>query len=290
MSCTTNKHCVSKRGCPDGRCPDFRIKQHDTQPPFEIFVKDDHLPIDLSNTVLEVSMWADAKFKGAVDVGDTYFQFADNIGFEQVMVGDILVVSGNPRTPEQMLITGFDEENYLVQVNRGYNGTQPYAYKRGTSVKIFRVLNSTGTTEMTYIDVERVEGGFDKDVLSQSKLIYNWQSQDTCLPGCYHFEFKLLTMQTVTPDTSDDDDDSISRSHSWNRSYPGWSEPGWREGTYPFAYAPELSGITPSFLTPSQSELACGAITGVQGVRRFPCSGTYLIEIVESPTSEAVVT
>jgi len=261
-SCSTTSG-VNQLGCPDpslGICPDFRIKRHDTKPPFEVVVKDCNEPIDLTNTVVEASMWATAKFKSAVAETDTYFRLADDIGFEQSMVGDIIVIANQVRAPEQMLVTGFDEENKLIRVQREYNGTKAWPYKKGTPIRIFRFINSVGSTEMTYMDIAQVDGTTEEDVLVESKLIYEWTSQDTCLPGCYYLELKLLKM--VLPNGSPSNVSSMYLT----------------------------SPIVPSFVSPSASDLGCDLGLGVEWVRRFPVDKPgFLIEIVDSPTNENLV-
>lgn len=255
VSCGSQSGCVDQFGCPSDTCPDFRIKRHDTRPAFEFVVKDCNTPLSLTDTVLEVSMWATAKFKNAVAITDTYFALADNIGFQQSLVGDIIVVSEQVRVPEQMLVTGFDETNKFIRVQRGYNGTAAESYKKGAKIKMFRFLNSVGSTEMTLTDVLQVDGTTNEDVLTQSKLIYDWAAQDTCLPGCYYLEMKLLKMVS---------DDSI-----------------------PLSLSLVSSDITPSFTTPSASNLGCELGEGVEWARRFPISKEgFLIQIVDSPTSE----
>ena len=142
---------------------------------------------------------------------------------------------------------------------------------------------------MTFADMERAEGGFDKDVLAQSKLIYNWQPTDTCLPGCYHLEFKLLKMlstsQTQNPNWSPSDTE-LHRDGEWPRDDD--------YGLHNFSYAPNLSGIVPSFMSTTVSNisggLGCSAISGVEWVRRFPADKDgYLIHIVDTPTSEVLI-
>lgn len=261
VSCSTNSNCVSKNGCPSdlsGICPDFRIKRYDTRPAFEMEIKDcNRTPINLENTVVEVSMWANARFKTAISDSDTYFKLADNIGFSQVLSGDIIVVSGNPRTPEQMLVTGFDETNYYIKVQRGYAGTPIGSYRKGTRIKIFRALNATGSTEMVYNDILQVDGTTEEDVLTKSKLVYEWNVQDTCLPGCYYLELKLLKMSETSTSLS---------------------------------LANATSSVTPSFTTVSGADLGCELGEGVEWVRRFPVEKEgHLIEIIDSPTSEALV-
>jgi len=205
-------------------------------------------------------MWATAKFRRAVAKTDTYFALADNIGFQQALVGDIIVVADQVRDPEQMLVTGFDEDNKLIRVQREYGGTRAWPYKKGTSIQIFRFLNSVGTTEMVLTDILQVDGTTEEDVLTESKLIYEWNAQDTCLPGCYYLEMKLLKMLLVNGSAS----------------------------ILPSAHL--TSDITPSFVNPSAATLCCELGEGVEWVRRFPIDKSgFLIEIVDSPTSECLV-
>lgn len=255
MSSTSN-YCIDQFGCPSGVVPDFRIKRHDTNPSFSISVNDCDGPIDLTDTVLEVSIWAKAKLKTAITAEDTYFGLADKIGFQQAMTGDIIVVD-RTREPEQMLITGFDETNFLIQVIRGYHGTPIYDYPKGTALRIMRTLNSVGSTEMVFVDTLQLDGTTQTNVLSESKLIYDWFPNDTCLPGCYLLEMKLLKMITSSV-TSMSFDSSIS--------------------------------IIPSFISESFADLGCAMGDGAQWVRRFPVEREgYTIQIVDSPTSESLV-
>ncbi len=257
-----NCNSVDKFGCPpasSGICPDFRIKRHDTQPPFEAVIKDCNEPVDLADTVVEASMWANAKFKQDVAEDDTFFALADNIGFCQALVGDIIIVSDQVRSQEQMLVAGFDEANKFISVQRGYNGTPIAAYKKGSRIKIFRILNAVGASEMVLQDVAQVDGSTEEDVLTESKLIYQWAAQDTCLPGCYFLELKLLKMISTTAGILP----------SMNLVAPS---------------------IVPSFTSPTASDLGCELGDGVEWVRRFPVEKQgFLIKIVDSPTSEALV-
>lgn len=263
-SCGTN-NCTDKFGCPDassGICPDFRIKRHDTRPAFEFDVKDCSDPIDLTDTVVEASMWANAKLKAAITTSDTFFALADNIGFEQSLVGDIIVVTDQARAPEQMLVTGHDESNKLIRVQRGYNGSSVRAYKRGSRIKIFRSLNAVGSTEITLTDILKVDGTTDEDVLTSSKLIYEWAAQDTCLPGCYYLELKLLKMIVE----------------------------GGTAGLLPSILQLTAPSIVPSFSSPTTADLGCELGAGVEWVRRFPVEKEgFLIQIIDSPTSETLV-
>lgn len=251
MPCQSQQNvCPSKFGCPPDRCPDFEIKRHDTRPPLTLTVNDCDGPLDLTDCIVEVSMWAAAKFKKNITVDDEYFSLSNDIGFEQSLVGDIIVVD-RVRSPEQMLVTGHDEVNKLVRVQRGYNGTSASSYKRGTKIKIFRMMNSTGDTNMVYQDIEQVDGTITNELI-ESQLVYNWLPNDTCLPGCYWIEFKLLKMV----------------SSMWVAA---------------------ASAIVPTFTTISYADAGCGMGAGVEWVRRFPVSEDgFLISIIDTPTSENI--
>lgn len=123
-------------GCPPNVCPDFVIRRHDTKPSFKVAVEDCDGPLDLQGLVVEVNMWALAKLKTALAVDDTYFRLADDIGFEQVMMGDIIIME-RARNPEYMLVTGFDETNNLIRVERAYHGTTASNWKKGTLMGFF---------------------------------------------------------------------------------------------------------------------------------------------------------
>jgi len=201
-SFTTNCcRCPDVFGCCPGFCPDFEIKRHDTQPSFNLAVSDCDGPLDLTNTVVEVSMWAKGKLKTAITAETTEFALADNIGFFQSLPGDIIVVD-RIRSPEMMLVVGHDEDLNLIKVMRGYQGTNPGSYKRGTALRLFRVLNGMGETKTVTETVAQIDGS-NRLVTTEAKLIYNWRPSDTCLPGCYYLEFKLLKMllleETVNP-------------------------------------------------------------------------------------------
>jgi hypothetical protein len=243
--------CPDKFGCPVGVCPDFEIKRHDTQPPFAIQVEDCNGPLDLTNCIAEASMWAKARLKKPLAATDTYFALCDNVGFEQSLVGDIIVMD-RVRAPEQMLVIGHDETNKLINVQRGYNGSAISNYPRGSCMRIFRVLNSVAETSMTYEDIMALDGT-TTNTLIESKIFYNWQANDTCLPGCYWLEFKLLKMVTAEM---------------------------WFMAANP---------IVPTFTSVTPAEEGCALGSGVEWARRFPISGDgFLIKITDSPTSENV--
>lgn len=255
MSCQPNTKCggcLDRNGCPPGVCPDFVIRRHDTKPPFKVNVSDCDGPLDLTGLVVEFSMWAKAKLKVAIDDTSTFLSFADRIGFDQVMVGDILVLD-RARNPEHMRVIGFDEDNYLVQVQRGIHGTTASAWKKGNGLRIMKAFSLPASSEIVLQDILNLDGTTDKDQLTDSFLVYEWKPSNTCLAGCYWAEFKLLKL------TEEDVDD-----HS-------------DEGA---------DGITLT-LTLTPADYGCTLGTGVEWVRRFPVTGEgYLIKVEDSPTAE----
>jgi hypothetical protein len=254
VSCgSVGSSCPDQLGCPSNVCPDFVIKRHDTKPSFKVAVEDCDGALDLTddNLVVEVNMWAKAKLKRAITEEDYYFSLADNIGFNQIMVGDIIIMD-RPRLPEHMLVTGFDETNSFVSVERGYNATTPSSWSKGQCMRIFRVMNGVAEVELLRQDVRKVDGTLERDKLVESFLVYEWDANATCLPGCYWLEFKLLKMQLL---------ESV-----------GYNEV-----------------ITPSFTpsTMSAVDFGCTLGAGVEWVRRFPVnSDGFLIKVVDTSTSD----
>jgi len=252
----SQQNCVDKFGCPSGVSPDFTIRRHDTRPAFKVEVEDCDGPLDLTGLVLEANMWANAKLKAAISETDTYFGLADGIGFEQMMVGDIIVFD-QVRLPERMLVKGFDERNKLVLVERGYDCTTAQPWPKGSPFRIMRLMNAPAETEMVYDDVEQDDGTTEEQLIA-SYFVYEWQANDTCLPGCYWLEFKLLKMLDPS---------------AVNMNFVGILQ----------------TEITPSFTDPSLTpeDFDCTLGEGVEWVRRFPsCEEGFLIQIIDSPTAE----
>lgn len=233
MSCKSNSCgvpssnvCLSKDGCVPGICPDVSIKRHDTKPIFRVQIEDCDGPIDLTDLVLEASMWAKGKLKKALTTDSAYFELADGIGFNQIMVGDVIFMD-RPRLPEKMLVTGFDEVNNHVLVDRGYQGTTAQVWKKGTPLRIMKFVGASAKTEMIYQDIIQLDGSTLKDQLTDSFFIYEWQPTDTCLPGCYYMEFKLLKMSAES-DYEAEEIPSLINSYGcglglgveWIRRYP----------------------------------------------------------------------
>lgn len=192
-SCSNSSGCPDKYGCPSGVCPDFIIRRHDTRPSFKVAIENCDGPMDFRGLVVEVNMWANAKLKSNITENDNYFRLADDIGFNQIMVGDIIHVD-QVRLPEKMLVIGFDEKNKLVQVVRGYHGTLTSSWEKGTILRIFRINSAPAQAEIVFDDIQNVDGTITKDVIKESSLLYEWNAADTCLPGCYWLEFKVLKM------------------------------------------------------------------------------------------------
>lgn len=253
--CNTTNNCPDKFGCIPGVCPDFVIKRYDTRPVFKILVEDCDGPLDLTDEslILEANMWSKSKLKTSISASDDYFALADNIGFEQIMVGDIIFLD-RVRMPEQMLVLGFDEANSLVQVQRAYHGTVASAWKKGTPMRIFRTLNASAQIETILTDIVKEDGTKLVDQISETYLVYNWDIKDTCTPGCYWLEFKLLKMIVEEAEV-----ESLA--------------------------TPSNISFTPS--TMSAADFGCFLGAGVEWVRRFPVdSEGFLIKIVESHTAE----
>jgi hypothetical protein len=187
--------CPDCFGCSPSVCPDFQIKRNDTRPPFKVSVEENGHPMDLTGLVIEASMWANAKLKNTITAMDTALAFANNIGFCQILPNDIILMD-RPRSPEQMRIVGFDEINSLVFVERGFNGTVPQAWGKGQLMRIFRFMNAPAMAEMLFDDITNVDGTVDCNALTESFLVYEWNVNDTCIPGCFSFEFKVLKMSS----------------------------------------------------------------------------------------------
>jgi hypothetical protein len=187
--------CPDCFGCSLGICPDFQIKRNDTKPSFRVNVEENGEPMDLTGLVIEANMWANAKLKNNITALDTSLALANNIGYCQILPNDIILMD-RPRSPEQMRIVGFDEINSLVFVERGFNGTVPQAWNRGQIMRIFRFMNAPAQAEMFFDDITQVDGTVDCNALVESFLVYEWNVNDTCIPGCFSFEFKVLKLSS----------------------------------------------------------------------------------------------
>lgn len=292
-SCGLPKGCLDKFGCPQDQCPDFIIRRHDTKPLFRVAVADCDGPMDVTGLAVEVNMWANARLKQTIAPDCEYFGLLDDIGFNQIMVGDIIVAE-RVRSPEVMLVVGFDECNKLVRVARGYRNTTPDKWKKGTPLKIFRVMNAVGQTEQIFDDEKDVDGQVKQDVLQKAYLEYEWQAEDTCLPGCYWLEFKLLKPLSPPPSviatTTDTDggqtvDETIDLSNATANPQPTVT-------LIPdsCAQVSDSCAIAFSDLGLSSNDYGCMLGEGIEWIRRFPSEAEgFLIRIINTPTSENLV-
>ena len=276
----SNTGCPDLFGCPSDVCPDFTIRRHDTLPAFKVSVEDCDGPLDLEGEriVCEANMWAKGRLKAKLALTDTTFALADNIGFYQININDIIALD-RVRSPEYLLVTDIDETNKRVTVQRGYNGTRISEWPKGNSLRIFKMLNAPAVIEIVKQDQEQPDGTKTEDVLVDTFLVYNWTSNDTCLPGCYWLEFKVFKeidlpvydpTPSATPVTIGNEtittEDLILIQPSMT---PGLS-------------------VVPSNIVPSEIRNACEQ-PGFEWVRRFPVDGEgFLIKITDSPTAERI--
>jgi hypothetical protein len=260
------QRCVSSSVC--SSAADYSIKRHDTKPPFKVRMEDCNGPMDLRDPelILEANIWFKTKLKDTITTTDTYFRFIDNIGFEQVIVGDILVMN-RPRMPEHMLITAIDEDNHLVQVSRGYNGTSIANWKKGQAILIFREMYAPAIIESVLDDVTEMDGTVLQNQLIETYLVFEFSEICTCLAGCFLLEFKLLKMISPVVSILSDSDPLVSITPSF---IPSWTD-------------------IPSFI-PLDFQIStynCGKGAGVEWVRRFPLDREgFVIRIMDSPTAE----
>jgi hypothetical protein len=199
-----------------------------------------------------------------------------------------------------MLVTGFDEDNRFILVQRGWAGTTAGHYKKGTPIRIFRMMNSPAQTEMILQDIHNIDDTVTQNQITDSFLVYEWQPNDTCLPGCFWLEFKLLKMidntgisiisttvpntcpiSGVTTDVVTLDGDLVNLSYI--SEIPS---------VIPFQNS---SCVMPSIISftdisiPVSTINACGLGSNVEWVRRFPvCGDGFLIKIVDSPTKDVL--
>lgn len=187
---SANSGCDNAGDCP--ATPDLCIKRHDTRPSLKVAMSDCDGPVDLTEegVVVEASMWFDAKLKSEISSSETEIKFADNIGFESVMVGDVISTSKS-RSPEMMLVNAVDESSKTVVVSRGHEGTTPQVWAKGTHVSVFRFRDESAQVESVFEQVEGLDGTTSEDLVD-TFLVFDWTTQHTSVPGCYWVEFKIL--------------------------------------------------------------------------------------------------
>lgn len=188
-------------GCnQDGRCPgqpDFCIKRNDTRPVFKMAISDCEGAIDLTEDglILEASMWFNAKLKSNLDDSNTTIQFADNLGFNQILVGDT-IVTGRPRNPEKMVVIAINESEKSIDVERGQYGTIAQSWDRGTDLKVFRFIDEPAEIESLFEETTSLEGVVSEELV-ETFFVFNWTSEQTSMPGCYWIEFKLTKISSA---------------------------------------------------------------------------------------------
>jgi len=175
--------------CADSKY-DFIIKRNSTQPSLRLKVYDcDWSPIDLSKFEITASMWANAKLKKDINDSDFEILLANNVGLSAVVPGDVILLK-NTGTHELVQVASI--VNNAVMVTRGYFETTSTSWKKGTSIKIIKIMNSGATYDLVKEDVMKLDGTKELNVLVESYLVYNWFVDDTRVPGEYYLEFKVI--------------------------------------------------------------------------------------------------
>jgi hypothetical protein len=227
IDCQTGHGCDDNLNCKEGYVSDFCIKRNDTKPSFKINIEDCNGPIEEDDDIIiEVNMWSKGKLKKNLEQNDNYFFLADNIGFDQIMVDDV-IVTDQIRSPEHMKVIGFDELNKAVFVERGLNNTVARDHAKGTELKIFRAKNIEADIEYDYEEVLQSDGTIKKQLVN-TLLVCNWNPNMTCLPGCYWLEFKMIKMNlslldnliSFIPKTLEEYKCNYSSNIEWIRRFP----------------------------------------------------------------------
>ena len=175
--------------CTDSKY-DFIIKRNSTQPSLRLKVYDcDWSPIDLSKYEITASMWANAKLKKDISDSDFEILLADNVGLSAVIPGDVILLK-NSAAHELVQVSSI--VNNSIMITRGYFETTPSSWKKGTSIKIIKIMNSSATYDLVREDVLKLDGKKELNVLVESYLVYNWFVDDTRVPGEYYLEFKVI--------------------------------------------------------------------------------------------------
>ena len=191
MNSKTGVSCKNSNNCEEECRSIFSIKKNDTKPSFKVSVEDCDVDFSEENMSLKYDMWFKAKLKKDILKTDTVIYFADNIGFDKVLQNDIIFLETN-RNLEQMLVVGFDEDAKSIQVQRSYNSTNSENWKKGSELKIYRVLEKDAEIEILLEDVMQTDGTILQDQISDTLFVVNWDSNSTKTSGCYFLEFKLI--------------------------------------------------------------------------------------------------
>lgn len=182
--------------CGSSNCgpADFCIKRGDTRPSFKVSVEDCDGVVDLTdeNLVLEASMWFKGKLKSALDSVSDSVSFADNLGFDQVSVGDVIVMD-RARNPEKMLVVSIDESAKTVSVERAHLSSTAQDWPKGSGMRIFRFRDQPAQIESVFDQVSSVEGTISEQLVD-TLMVLEWLPEHTSMPGCYWLEFRLTMM------------------------------------------------------------------------------------------------
>ena len=200
----STNNCDAVDGCPTNVCPDIVLKKNDTNPAFRVAISDCDGSLDLSDPylIVEVNMWSKAKLKRSITASDTVIEFADGVGFDQVLVDDVLYFN-HVRAPEMMTVESIDEIEKEITVSR--DGTVR-VWKKGSPLVIYRIKNASGSIETILGDIVDETGVTLTDQLIDTNLLYQWDRNDTLLPGCYWLEFKLVKLNPPNSETFDNVD------------------------------------------------------------------------------------
>jgi hypothetical protein len=125
-----------------------------SNPTSKIRVEDcDGEPMDIQGLLVEVNMWAKAKLKTAITTDRHLFCSGGRHRLRSSHDGRHHCNGSGSNLPEFMLVTGFDEENKFIQVERGYRNTTTSNWKKGACMRIFRIMNAPGQTELVFEDI-----------------------------------------------------------------------------------------------------------------------------------------
>lgn len=175
--------------CPDKNY-DFIIKRNSTHPSLRLKVFEcDKSPIDLSKYEITASMWSNGRLKNDISVSSTQILLIDNVGFNEVSVGDIILLK-NSNNHELVYVNSIDENK--LNITRGYFDTDSFDWKKGSKLKIIKFMNSSATYDLVREDVLKLNGEIESNILVESYLVYNWFLDDTRVPGNFYLEFKII--------------------------------------------------------------------------------------------------
>lgn len=193
VGCTQNSQgCQGASACDSS--PDFCIKRGDTRPSFKVSVEDCDGVVDLTdeNLVLEASMWFKSKLKSAISSSDATISFADNIGFDQVSVGDLIILD-RPRSAEQMLVLSIDETAKTIHVQRAHNSTLASDWPKGNLLRVFKFIDLPAKIESVFEEVSSLDGSTSEQLVD-TFMVLDWEPSHTSLPGCYLLEYRLTML------------------------------------------------------------------------------------------------